>query len=189
MPETIYSVIARHIPLSSSAQEFIGARLVPKTLHKGAHFLRAGEFNNKMAFLESGLLRSYYFDEEGREHTTRFVEVGGFFTDLDSFQQGSKSERSIEALLDCQILVIDKRSIQECQHEIESWDTFEKDYISNQLMKKIHFQRQVAQSNSQKAYETFLASYPGAARYAPRYQIASFLGLSPFSLSRIKIAN
>lgn len=181
--------ILPYISLGSADQQLLEDSLLPMQFRKGSFLMREGEQNKAICFIVEGLMRSFYYDEEGREITAGFFQQNSFCTDLHSFRTGIRSQRSIEAIQDCQVLMIDKTAQNVLLQQIEHWAYFEQNYISNLLLEKVNFQRKLASSTAQEAYQLFLERYDQAALYAPRYQIASFLGISPFTLSRLKIAN
>ncbi len=187
--EKVIDKILPYISLGPSDQQLLEDHLVPQQLKKGSFLMRSGDQNNSICFVEAGLLRSFYYDEEGNEITAGFFEENSFCTDLHSFRTGIRSQRSIEAIQDCQLLLLDRKAQRILLERIEHWAYFEQNYISSLLLEKVNFQRKLANSSAQEAYRLFLDKYNQAALYAPRYQIASFLGISPFTLSRLKIAD
>ncbi len=187
--EKVIDKILPYISLGPEDQKLLEGHLVPQRLKKGGFLMRSGEQNQAICYIQSGLMRSYYYDEEGKEITSGFFQENSFCTDLNSFRTGVRSQRLIEAIQDCQILVLNKIAQNTLLDRIEHWAYFEQNYISNLLLEKVNFQRKLANSTAQEAYQLFLERYDQAALYAPRYQIASFLGISPFTLSRLKIAN
>ena len=86
----------------------------------------------------------------------------------------------------CELLVFDWASLDRLRMLIPNWNQFEQTYLSKVMLDKIHFQRDMANSSAAEAYAHFLKQYPQAAKFAPRNQIASFLGISHYTLSRIK---
>ncbi|MEO0895649.1 MAG: Crp/Fnr family transcriptional regulator [Bacteroidota bacterium] len=183
--EKIIEKARAYIKLSSAEELLIIKSFQRLDLKKGEFLLEMDRENDKVSYLESGLLRSYYDDEEGKEITSGFFQEDSFCTDLMSFQSGGKSKRSIEALLDCELYFLSKSNLTLIRRQVSEWLLFEQHYIANLLLGKVNFQRELANSNTQEAYERFNEQYNQAARFAPRYQIASFLGISPFTLSRI----
>jgi len=182
----LISLIKQHHPLTSAEQHLITEAAIPKSLPKGGYLLRWGQQNTMIAFVVSGLLRAYYEDEAGQELTTGFLEAGLFCTDLTSFQNRGASERNIEALMPCELLVFDWTSLDRLRMLIPGCNQFEQNYLSKVLLDKIHFQRDMVNSSASEAYQRFLKQYPQAAKFAPRNQIASFLGISHYTLSRIR---
>lgn len=185
--EKLLHLLSRYIPLSEEEKVLVINSLKSQMLPKGGHFLEVGTLNQKIAFIESGLIRGYYDDEEGEEITSGFIESDSLCTDLESYQRGGRSHRNLVALVDCQLWVIELSAMESLRLFIEGWMHFEQKYMADLLLKKVHFQRKIASANASRAYEVFMEFYPQAARFAPRYQIASFLGISPYTLSRIKI--
>jgi CRP-like cAMP-binding protein len=186
--EKVIQIVLDYIALQPADIKLIEDSLQPVKLKKGSFFIREGMKNCVMCYLDKGLMRSFYIDEEGNEHTTGFYQENAFCTDLYSFRTNKNSQRSIEALMDCEILLINETAQNELINNIENWALFEQNYIAKLLTAKVAFQGQLNKSNSTEAYNLFIDTYDQAARYAPKYQIASFLGISPFTLSRLKIA-
>ena len=102
--EKAVKIITGIISLTTAEKNTIKAHLTPEKYKKGTLFLKAGTKNSTIGYLTSGLMRSFSYDEDGEEITTNFIEKGMFFTDLDSFRLGIKSQKSIEALTDCELV-------------------------------------------------------------------------------------
>ncbi|MCI4669563.1 MAG: Crp/Fnr family transcriptional regulator [Bacteroidia bacterium] len=183
--ENLIEIIEKYIKLKEAEKNLIRESLKPLFLKKGSLLLEKGSHITPVGFLESGLMRSFYWNEEGDEITSGFFLEGKICTDLNSFQKGGKNERSVEALMDCQLWILDQFDIHKLQSELENWPYFEQRYIADLLLQKVNFQREMSRANTAESYELFLRTYKQAALFAPRYQIASFLGISPFTLSRI----
>ena len=175
-----------YIRLTAADRALIAECLTPMQLKKGAYYVKSGAINPGVSYVETGLLRSYFFDQSGKEITAGFIQEENLCTDLISFQSGESSQRNIEALTDCQLHLIDREALLTLREKIPDWTYFEQHYIANMLLRKVDFQRKSANHSASAAYEAFAEMYPQANRYAPRYQIASFLGISPYTLSRLK---
>ncbi len=185
--ENLYSEIENTIILPKEAYLLIEENCSINTYSKGEPFLKAGSRNTILGFLQKGLFRSYYIDIEGKEITTAFIEEGTFFTDLNSFSNKSISKRTIEAIENSQVFFFTEKQQEILREKIESWKEFEKLYYGKILKRKVNFQRELTQSNVTEGYRLFSEEYKQAVKYAPRKQIASFLGISPYTLSRIKL--
>ena len=183
--EQLLQIILRHISLSPAQRQLIEDSLTPKTLKKGETLLQQGAPNRVIGYLVAGLMRSFYYDPEGEEIMAGFFQEGSFCTDLHSFQASAKSERTIQALVDCKLLILSSTDRAKLLMLINEWTYFEQRHIAELLLQKVTFQRELSNGTAPEAYELFLKHYGQAARYAPRYQIASFLGMSPYTLSRI----
>lgn len=184
--EKLIEIIRNFVSLTRAEQALITECLSPKTLNKGDFLLKKGDTNYLVGFLDEGLMRSFYLEEDGSEITSGFFQEGNICTDLNSYVSGTKSERNIEALTMCQLLILHLDDLAMLRKKIPTWNEFEQNYITRLLLQKVNFQREMANKSTTEAYDLFTQTYRQAALFAPRYQIASFLGISPFTLSRLK---
>ena len=99
----------------------------------------------------------------------------------------SLSKVSIEALVNCDLYVLNRTSLDIIKNKIPEWASFEQIYRAQISMCLLDFQRKVIHSSSSDSFTLFSKSYNQAFNSAPKKYIASFLGVSPFTLSRIKI--
>ena len=99
------------IPLENVEEELILSSFKPYKLTKGAYFLEAGEVNKFIGFITKGLLR-YYVIKNLDEATFEFAEEGEFVADYQSFNNKTKSIQNIQAIEDCELLIIDYPSVQ-----------------------------------------------------------------------------
>ncbi len=103
MFEKMFSEIESTTTFPEEAYLTIKDNCIVKNIAKSDTFLKAGDKNTILGFLQTGLFRSYFADEGGNLITTSFIEEGNFFTDLNSFPDKSKSERTLEALSDSKV--------------------------------------------------------------------------------------
>lgn len=151
------------------------------------NFISIGQKNNVVGYLKKGLLRSYFYDDNGNEQTTAFIEQGVFFSELKSYNTQDLSERTIEAIEPSEIIIWKLSDINSLRETIPNWQTFEFKYFEKILKDKVNFQRELTIRTKKEALELLITEYPQAARYAPKQYIASFLGMTPYTLSRIKL--
>lgn len=182
--ETVLNALSQEAPLSSADLALVEARLTVLEVNKGERYQVANARNNGLGFLETGLMRSFYVTADGDEVTSGFFERGVFVSDLGSYLDGTPAERTMEAVTDCRVWQLAPDALDEVRRAVDGWPLFEQRYISALLKAKADFQRRLIQSDTDGAYALFLERFPHAAAFAPRYQIASFLGMSPFTLSR-----
>ncbi|WP_309640245.1 Crp/Fnr family transcriptional regulator [Flavobacterium sp.] len=161
------------------------ARMKPKTLKKNEYFLRQGEVCHNAVFLIKGCVR-YYFNIDGEEKTGQFFFESSWYTDLESFVFGEPSEQNIQALENSECLIISKKDL----HELyESSHTFEKfgrllvEYGFLGLRKK---NKLLTNMSPEERYLDLLKNRPKVIERIPQIYIASYLGIQPESLSRIR---
>lgn len=187
MYPSFFAEIEQFVMLSTEEKELIRQHLVPQQIAKGDFFLREGQTNPGIAFLQEGLIRSYYINEEGEEVTSGFTQPIAFFTDLTSYQNEVPSARNLRAILPCALLLLPTASLRKLSTLIPGLVQFQNAYYEKVLYNKVHFQQKLRQASAKKAYQLFIEQYPFASQYAPKHCIASFLGLSPYTLSRVRL--
>ena len=161
----------------------------PQHLSAGEDFISQGEMGSKVAFLRKGLMRSYYLTPKGEEFNKHFFIAGSFFAPLTSLVLEKPSPLYIGALEDSQLEVADYKAVEAlCQNKP----------ILNLLMRKIvelawigkeQRETQLVMLSASQRYDAFLEEFPDLERRIPQYHIASYLGITPVQLSRIRARN
>ncbi len=187
MSRKIFDLINKFTTVTIGEYACLEQKLRVTPFERTENFIEIGQQNRILGFLDKGLLRSYYYDEEGKEITTAFIEEGAFFSELNSYQSDQPSERAIEALERSDIFILTEEDLKEVRASISNWSVFERKYYELILKEKVNFQRKLYSGSKKEAYQLFVDTYGQAAQYAPRQYIASFLGMTPFTLSRIKL--
>jgi CRP-like cAMP-binding protein len=158
---------------------------LPGTFKKGEFLLREGEIAKSGAFVTSGCLRSYTVDDKGKEHILQFSPDNWWTGNLDSYRNGTPSAYFIDAIEDTQVLLLDASSFQKLM-EIPA---FAAGFLGGIQKSAISKDRRIIASLSDTAeerYGDFLQKYPTIVQRVPQHMIASYLGISPETLSRIR---
>ncbi|MCU0474004.1 MAG: Crp/Fnr family transcriptional regulator [Bacteroidales bacterium] len=155
------------------------------TLQKNDFFVKAGHFSDRMAFVQSGLLRSYFITKE-KEITTFFAIPGSVCLDAHSFFGLKQSQESIQALMKSELLVINREDLYSLYEENWKWQQVgrllvEKYFVASEE-RTIALQSQTAH----ELYEQFVAEFPDVVQMVPQHYIASYLGITPETLSRVR---
>jgi CRP-like cAMP-binding protein len=144
-------------------------------LKKGEILQRKGDLNSKVYQVTSGLLRSYSIDEQGKEHIFMFAPENWIVA--DSRTKDSPADLFIDALEDSEVIVLEKQFTEAQNHQ-------------EKLLRRVSvLQKRVILLMSASAierYESFVESYPEIVQRVPQRMIASYLGITPESLSRVK---
>jgi CRP-like cAMP-binding protein len=186
MKEELYNKISNFVSITLEDVDKLLEKANICQFKRQENFISIGQKNNVVGYLNKGLLRSYSYDDNGNEQTSAFIEQGVFFSELKSYQTQEPSERTIEAIEPSEIIIWKLNDIQSLREEIPNWQTFEFKYFEKILKDKVIFQRELTTRSKKEALELLINEYPQTAKYAPRQYIASFLGMSPYTLSRIK---
>lgn len=172
------------VPESELAKLFVLFR--PTTLRRGEHLLRAGDTPRSLAFVESGLLRLYYLNADGREFTKSFCAEGEVVAAYSALLLGQPSRLFIEALEDSRLLVADYRAYRELAAGHPCWAAVNQRRAEALFIKKEQREAALLLDDAETRYQQFLADHPGLEARVRQHHIASYLGITPVALSRIR---
>jgi CRP-like cAMP-binding protein len=160
--------------------------LYEKTFEKKDVLVEEGKQCNLIYFLTEGSCYSYYLDEKGEEHAIQFALAGYWISDLYSFFSCKKAIYTIQALEPTKVLVLNKENFQKACDTMPAFDRYFRLLIQNAF---VALQYRLAKTNSEDAehrYNEFAQLHPHFVQRIPQYLIASYLGIKPQSLSRIR---
>jgi len=154
-------------------------------LQKNEFFIKAGHYSDRIAFVQSGLLRSYFTTKE-KEVTTFFALHGSVCLDAHSFFGLKQSQESIQALMKSELLVINREDLYSLYEENWKWQQVgrllvEKYFVASEE-RTIALQSQTAH----ELYEQFVADFRDIVQMVPQHFIASYLGITPETLCRVR---
>jgi CRP-like cAMP-binding protein len=156
-----------------------------KKLKKKDLLLEEGQVCNFIAFLNSGVLREYSY-LNGKETTVDFVGENQFATDYQSFILQIPSEQYLEALTDVDMLVLKKEGINTLFDNFKIWERFGRLIIEKVFCRAEGKRKKIISTTHEEQYHEFVAAYPQIIQQVPQYYIASYLGLTPEHLSRLR---
>lgn len=188
MSDLLKQNIEKTIQQSLSQKEFeaFSNYVVEKTIYKKQLLAEEGAPCNFIYFIAKGSCYSYITDHKGDRHVIQFALENYWISDLYSFFSGHKAVYTIEALEPVKAFVLDKEQFQKACDSIPVFDRFFRILIQNAY---VSLQQRLAKNNSEEAeqrYETFSKLHPELIQRIPQYLIASYLGIKPQSLSRIR---
>lgn len=190
MYSSIKQTILSYIPfLSDKELKVIEKNFSYRELKKGEYFLTAGDIVTEVAYINKGLFRNFIRHEDGSEKNTNFSFEGAFSCDRRSYHLRTPSEESIQALEDSQILVITVEQIEEIYRKYRVFERASRLITQLYRIKQSMRIRWFIEKNAEKRYDTFVENYPELINRVPQYMIASYLGITPESLSRLIAKN
>lgn len=157
-----------------------------KSIPKGGFYIRAGEIPKTFAFLSSGLFRYVYIDEEGRQFTKAFMPEFSILSSYSGMIQQSQSHYYIEALEPSKIVEFSYSGWLKLKETNHCWDRFLIAMLEKGYMKKESRERELLLLSAEDRYRIFLDEYPSLESRVKQHMIASYLGITPESLSRIR---
>ncbi|MEW2920410.1 Crp/Fnr family transcriptional regulator [Muricauda sp. ANG21] len=179
--------ISKHVQLSPKEKGLFDTFWTEKTLHKGDYLLRNGEVCKNDNYIISGALKAFYINsDKGKEEILYFSIDDWWATDILSFQRQRPSLYNIQALEETRLLQINYQSFQNMLVAIPKLERYFRVILEVYLGS---LQRRIIVGNTYDAayrYSTFLKDYPKIVQKVPQYLIASYLGVSPEFISRIR---
>ncbi len=184
--ERVLSNVAKHITLNEDETAIFTSLLKPEEIAKKSFVLKAGQVCKNISFVDSGILRAYYPDAEGREATVMFAISDWWITDMFCFINKQPAMLNIEAIEDSRIFQLSKDGMDSLFDKIPKFERFFRVLMQNAYIRE---QLRVIQNLSltaEERYNNFLAKYPQVAKLVTQKQIASYLGITPEFLSAIR---
>jgi CRP-like cAMP-binding protein len=186
MFELLQKHIARRINLTEEEFDRCMKYFIPKKLRKHQFLLQEGDVCRSIAFVSKGCLRCYSVDEKGEEHIVQFAIEDWWISDPYSVLTSEPSIYNIDALEDSELLLLEKHAEERLLVEIPKFERLFRLLLESRF---VATQRRISESLSTSAeerYLSFLKTYPEISRRVAQAHIASYLGITPQSLSRIR---
>ena len=186
MFEVLFTKLEEKIKLSESEKDICRSLFSPKKLRKRQYILQQDDLCKNLIFVEKGILRSYSVDEKGNEHIIQFAPEGWWISDIYSFLTGDPSVYNIDAIEDSELLLITNSALEQLYERVPKFERYFR-LLSQSNM--VAMQRRLTSTLSSTAEEKYLrliSAYPNLVSRVPQHMIASYLGLTPETLSRIR---
>lgn len=173
------------IPIEDCDLYFSNSK-IPLKIPAKEYFLKEGKICEQMAFIKKGELRMFYITEEGKEINVEFFFENDFVASYQSFLRQTKSKYYIQAISDCELVTISNKTLQNAYANSPYWQKFgrivaEKVFtLAEQRTESFLFY------NAEERYLNLLSNRPIIFKKIPLYHIASYLGIEPESLSRLR---
>lgn len=178
--------VYRHPLLTEKNLAVISGQHEKVTFGKGDLFLRRGERAGSYLILENGLMRSFVYDYDGNEITTNFFSNHEVVIEVLSLFQRTPSEEYIQALTDCVCWKIDLEQFEVLYHSIQGLNEWGRAWMSEQLFQSKQRSVEMITQTATERYLKLIKEKPQVIRQAPLKQIATYLGITDTSLSRIR---
>ncbi|RZJ67505.1 MAG: Crp/Fnr family transcriptional regulator [Flavobacterium sp.] len=184
--DELINYLLRFTQLNPTQIEFIKSKLTPVSLKKGDYFSEAGKIAQQVGFVVEGVTRVCFYNNKGDEFTRCFMPENRFAVDFNSFMNDFPCSEYVEALTDCKILVFNRPEFLELSRIIPDWDQTMSKIMADAFRKKISDVNEMLASDATDRYLKFLEKNPGLANRIPLSVIASYMGITQQSLSRIR---
>lgn len=186
--ESLIEEVFRETKLSNEELNYIASKFEKINLKNKEFLLKADEEVNHFYFIQDGCMRTYFIDHSGKEHTLQFAVKGWWISDYIALygKEKTKSVSYIECLKDATVFKISKKDFDKLGDELPSLNRF---YIIKLESAFGAFQKRILENltlSAKERYINFVKTYPNIEQLVKNYHIASFLGITTESLSRIR---
>ncbi|WP_229214176.1 Crp/Fnr family transcriptional regulator [Dyadobacter flavalbus] len=155
-------------------------------MRKRQYLHQEGDICKNVAFIEKGLMRSYVVDSDGQEHIMAFALEGWTMGDLYSFLSEQISSQNIDALEDCELVLFSKSAHDELLSTMPKYETYFRILMTDAYMALQKRTLNIISLSLDDRYMFFIEQFPNIVQRVPQHMIASHMGLSAETLSRIR---
>lgn len=186
MGSVLYKSIQSKAAITPQDFEIIEAALSPKFLRKKKILLAEGEICRQVAFVNSGCLRSYSVDANGNEHVVQLAMPNHWVADLYSFLNQTPSTLYIDAIDDSEILLLPHNKMEDLYKQVPCLERYFRILFQNAYLNTQQRLNSALSIGAEERYKNLMTEHPEILQKVPLGYIASYLGITPESLSRIR---
>lgn len=185
MTEKLINSLQSIIDLTPKEVDCVNQLFKEKLIKKGDFFLTDGQVCRQVGFIVKGLIR-YYINHNGEDKTYAFGQENNFVCNYESFLSQTASSKCIQALEDCEMLVISFADLQLFYQSIRQGERFGRLVNEQVFLQILRDLSSFYTDTPENRYEKFIREHPDLQQRISQYHIASYVGVKPQSLSRIR---
>ena len=185
--EHFINKIKSSLDLTSEAEEFLYSISKEKTISKGEVLIRQGQTVKKTYFVLDGCLRSFCTDKSGKEHTLQFAIKDWWISDFIAIYNNEYATLTVECIKESKVIEFNASKLNNIYAQFPEFEAFQRKNLEQHVVslhKRILNQLQLT---ARERYDLFVEQYKDIEQYTPNYHIASYLGITQQSLSRIRV--
>ncbi len=186
MFELLRTHVRKRVDLTDEEFDVCTKFFIPKKIRRKQFLLQEGEVCKSLTFVTRGCLRSYTVDGAGEEHILQFAVEDWWISDLCSFLSGGSATMNIDAVEDSELLLLEKPARESLLAAVPKFERFFRLLLERHYLASTKRVVDSLSASAKDRYLSFLSMYPAISQRVPQSQIASYLGITPQSLSRIR---
>jgi CRP-like cAMP-binding protein len=172
--------------ISLNVAEQIAENFTPITFYKQEYFLKEGHVNNDYLFLQEGIMRAFATNTEGNDVTTHFYSNKQIVVEVASYYQGTPSQESVQAITECKGWIAKKDRLNTLFHTVPEFREFGRSILAKGFVDLKERTLAIINQSAEERYKNLLQKNPEILQHVPLKFIASYLGVTDSSLSRIR---
>jgi CRP-like cAMP-binding protein len=184
--DLIVSNIHEYIQPTEEEVEFFLSVLVPRPFKQGEVIVSSGEPARYMIFVNAGYLMTYYTDPNGSDHVIQFTGEGWWSGDIHSISDLSRTRYSSKGLSDGEALLLPRLAQQQLLERYVKFERYFRIMFQKGLMRQQLRYIEGHSTSAEERYLSFVSAYPDIVREVPQKYIASYLGITPEFLSKVR---
>lgn len=173
-------------PLTDQTWAAIEPLFHRETLAQNDYFINANETASKIAFLESGIVRAYFINKEGKEYNKQFFVAPSVIGAYTSLLTGVPNQIPQQAMTDCVIWTLNYHELTSRYETHPDLERSARKIAEHYFLEKEKKELEIVLLNATERYEIFQKEFPGIEQHMAQYHVASYLGITPIQLSRIR---
>ena len=185
--EDLINKIKTSLHLSSEAEEFLYSISKEKTLPKGEVLIRQGQAVKNTFFVTAGCLRSYCTDKNGKEHTLLFAIKDWWISDYIAIHTDELATLTVECLTESKVIEFNAKELDGIHSLFPEFEPYQRNNLERHVVSLHRRIMNQLQLSAAERYDLFLKQYPDIEQHTRNFHIASYLGVTQQSLSRIRV--
>ncbi|TDW96678.1 Crp/Fnr family transcriptional regulator [Dinghuibacter silviterrae] len=185
-PDLLLSNIRQHIPLDEAESEFLLSVLIPRPFKQGELIVRAGDPARHLMFVDTGYLMTYYTDTNGEDHVIQFSGEGWWAGDIHCLSEYTTTRYSSRGMSGGEVLLLPKLALEQLLSNYTKFERYFRIIFQKGFMRQQLRYIEGHSTSAEERYQSFIQAYPSIAQTVPQKYIASYLGITPEFLSKIR---
>lgn len=186
MHDALIAALNKHVSLSNAEAGIVITYFRYRRFRKRQYISQEGEVTRYETFIIKGLTRTYEIDPKGQEHVVQFGMEGWWVGDLYSFLSETPGRYNIDCLEDTEVFQITKADLERLYDQVPKTERHFRILLQNAFIAATQRLSATLAQSATERYQAFIKNYPQIEQRVPNHQIASYLGITPQSLSRIR---
>lgn len=186
MWDTLLNNLNKHVTITKEEASVIETLFTYRKFRKRQYIIQEGDISRQENFILQGITRTYEIDDKGQEHILQFGPEGWWVGDLYSFLSETPTRYNIDCIEDCEVLQISKPNLELLYQQVPKMERHFRILIQNAFIASTNRVASSLTKSALERYDEFIQKYPHIEQRVPNHQIASYLGITPQSLSRLR---